>query len=127
MARIIIENAEVTRVMDGYGFQCETNYQMKNGETKTEKYTDWTKDVHQVGQVVNVEGLHSVKMEEFTNQQGENIKYARAHVNNPNVTTSAGPDLDDKVKEAAIMATWPTAVIGNETWPTVSVGNETPF
>lgn len=113
MARIIIENAEITRVMDGYGFQCETNYQMKNGETKTEKFTVWTKDNHQVGQVVNVEGLHSVKMEEFTNQQGENIKYARAHVNNPNVTASATPPAG-KVKEAAVMDTWPTASIGNE-------------
>jgi len=111
MARIIIENAEITRVMEGHGFQAETNYQMKNGETKTEKYTIWTKDSYQVGQVVNVEGLHSVKMEEFTNQQGENIKYARAHVNNPNVTLSP---MSGKVKEAAVMDTWPTAQMGSE-------------
>lgn len=113
MARIIIENAEITRVMDGYGFQAETNYTLKTGDVKTEKYTVWTKEQFQVGQVVSIEGLHSVKMEEFTNQQGEEIKYARAHVNNPNITVSqTGPA---KVKEAAIMDQWPTAVIGEET------------
>jgi hypothetical protein len=112
MAKIIIENAEITRVMQGYGFQAETNYTLQTGDVKTEKYTVWTKEQFAVGQVVNIEGLHSVKMEEFTNQQGEEIKYARAHVNNPNVTAS--PNGSGKVKEAAIMDTWPTATIGDE-------------
>jgi hypothetical protein len=112
MARIIIENAEITRVMAGHGFQAETNYTLKSGDIKTEKYTVWTKEQFQVGQVVNIEGLHSVKMEEFTNQQGEEIKYARAHVNTPNVSLSANGS--EKVKEAAIMDTWPTATIGSE-------------
>lgn len=111
MARIIIENAEITRVLNGHGFWAETNYTLKNGEVKTEKYTVWTKDQYQVGQVVNIEGLHSVKMEEFTNEQGEEVKYARAHVNNPNVTLSPN---GAKVKEAAIMETWPTAEMGTE-------------
>tara|TARA_B110000483_G_scaffold235161_1_gene306281 strand:+ start:2142 stop:2489 length:348 start_codon:yes stop_codon:yes gene_type:complete len=112
MARIIIQNAEITRVMAGHGFQAETNYLLKSGDTKTEKYTVWTQEQFQVGQVVNIEGLHSVKMEEFTNQQGEEIKYARAHVNNPNVTLSQNGS--GKVKEAAIMDTWPTATIGDQ-------------
>lgn len=84
MAKILIENAEVTRVQrTGKGFTAQTQYKLRNGETKTEKYTVWTDKPVAVGDVYTISGNVSVKLEEFTNDNGELIRYAQMHVNNP--------------------------------------------
>lgn len=86
MAKIIIENAEVTSVMkSGKGFRAQTQFNTRSGGTITEKYLIWSDQQVNVGNVVNVSGLLSVKQEEFTNDQGEVIKYTAMHVNNPTV------------------------------------------
>jgi hypothetical protein len=93
MAKIIIENAEVTRVQrTGTGFNAQTQYKLRNGETSTQKYTVWSDEQVHVGDVVNIEGLVSVKIEEFTNDKGDLIRYAAIHVNKPTITGSqTGP------------------------------------
>lgn len=84
MAKILIENAEVTRVQrSGKGFTAQTQYKLRNGEMKTEKYTVWTDKPVSVGDVYTISGNASVKLEEFTNDNGELIRYAQFHVNNP--------------------------------------------
>jgi hypothetical protein len=84
MAKIFIENAEVTRVQrGGKGFNAQTQYKLRNGETSVQKYTVWSDDQVHVGDVLNITGNLSVKMEEFTNDKGELIRYAGIHVNQP--------------------------------------------
>ncbi len=104
MAKIIIENAEVTRVQrTGTGFNAQTQYKLRNGETSTQKYTVWSDEQVHVGDVVNIEGLVSVKIEEFTNGQGELIRYAAIHVNKPTITSSqTGPASLSKAIPGAV-------------------------
>jgi hypothetical protein len=86
MAQIIIENAEVTSLIKGgIGFRAQTQYRTKDGEMIPEKWTVWTKDPVQVGDIVNIAGLFSKRDESFTNDKGEFIKYVGIHVNNPKV------------------------------------------
>lgn len=86
MAKISIENAEVTSVMKtGTGFRAQTQFNTRSGGTVTEKYVIWSDKKVSVGDVVNVDGLLTVKQEEFTNDKGEVIKYVAIHVNNPTV------------------------------------------
>jgi hypothetical protein len=94
MAKIIIENAEVTRVQrTGTGFNAQTAYRQRNGETSVQKFTVWSDEQIHVGDVVNIEGLVSAKVEEFTNDKGELIRYAAIHINKPTITGSqAGPE-----------------------------------
>ena len=86
MARVKIEHALVTRVFDSKGFWCETKFKTRNGDEVTEKWTVWTKDPPAEGDIVTLDGLLSIKMERFENDQGEEIKYARGHVNQPQIT-----------------------------------------
>lgn len=89
MAKVEVQNAVVTRIIDGYGFAAAVKVPMKNGEERTEKYTVWTDEKVREGDVVNVSGLLGVKVEEFTNQKGEVIRYAAIHVNNAQVSLDA--------------------------------------
>jgi hypothetical protein len=93
MAKIFIENAEVTRVQrGGKGFNAQTQYKLRNGETSVQKYTVWSDDQVHAGDVLNITGNLSVKMEEFTNDKGELIRYAAIHVNQPVLeSVQAGP------------------------------------
>jgi hypothetical protein len=115
MARIILEKADVVKVMPGWGFKAQNTSKLSNGEPLVEKYTVWVKDFNPSmapeGSVVNVDGLFSKKLETFDNEQGETIQYVAVHVNNANVTLVT----EGKVQEAAIMGQWPTATIGQAT------------
>lgn len=93
MAKIFIENAEVTRVQrGGKGFNAQTSYKLRNGETAVQKYTIWSDDQVHVGDVLNVTGNVTVKLEEFTNDKGDLIRYAAIHVNQPVLTAvQSGP------------------------------------
>ena len=82
MATVEIENATVERIIDGYGFKAVVEVPLKSGETKKERYTVWTKAPVREGDTVTIKGLLGVKMEEFTNQSGELIRYAAVNVNN---------------------------------------------
>jgi hypothetical protein len=84
MAKIFIESAEVTRVQrGGKGFNAQTQYKLRNGETGVQKYTVWSDEQIHVGDVFSITGELSVKMEEFTNDKGEIVRYAAIHVNKP--------------------------------------------
>jgi hypothetical protein len=93
MTKIIIENAEVTRVQrGGKGFNAQTQYQSRNGETVKQKYVVWSDEQVHAGDVLNIEGLLTVKIEEFTNDKGELIRYAAIHVNQPKLSpVQTGP------------------------------------
>jgi hypothetical protein len=90
MSEVYVEGAEVVRIhKNGGGFSAHKSKQLRNGETKVEKFTVWTTDPVEVGAMVSFRGVLSVKVEEFTNDEGLLVRYAAIHVNDP-VMTSAG-------------------------------------
>ena len=94
MAFVTIKDAKVDRIIEGYGFVAINTYTDKSGVERTERFTIWSKEnAPTVGSMVNVEGRLSVKVDEFTNQAGELIRYAATHVNDPKVTSVALEDM----------------------------------
>lgn len=89
MAEIKVQNAKVSRIIDGYGFGAVVEKTLPSGDTKKEKYTVWTDTRVNVGDVVSISGLPSAKVEEFTNEKGEEIRYAVIHINNAKVEADA--------------------------------------
>lgn len=88
MAKVIVDGAEVVRVhKNGGGFSAHKKVTLRNGEDKTEKYTVWTTEAVNVGATISFQGVLSVKVEEFTNDEGLLIRYASIHVNDPVLST----------------------------------------
>lgn len=96
MAKVIVENAEVTSVMkSGKGFRAQTTYRKRDGGEIVEKWTVWTDKPVTVGSVVTVDGLFSKKDESFTNDEGKEIRYTALHVNNASVTEQPNGPADE--------------------------------
>jgi hypothetical protein len=96
MTKVICEAAEVVRThRNGGGFSAHRKIKLRNGEVKTEKFTVWTTEAVEVGAIIGFEGTLSVKVEEFTNDEGELIRYAAIHVNDPVITQSGSTQPAD--------------------------------
>lgn len=97
MAFVTIKKATVNRIIDGYGFEAINKFTDRNGTERTERFTVWEKNqVPGVGQIVDISGILSAKVDEFTNNQGELIRYASIHVNNPEISiVDDQPVLED--------------------------------
>ncbi len=96
MAKVIVDQAEVVRThRNGGGFNAHKKTKLRNGETKTEKYTVWTHEPVNVGALISFEGILSVKMEEFTNDEGELIRYAAIHVNEPRLIAAGTAQVSE--------------------------------
>lgn len=94
MAQVIVDNAEVLRVhKNGSGFVAQNTKELRDGITKVEKFTVWTTVPVEVGATVSFHGVLSVRIEEFTNDEGLLIRYASTHVNDP-VLTDADTSQD---------------------------------
>jgi len=92
MAKVIIESAEVTRNLAGKGFWAEVAKQTRNGDILPEKWTVWTNEQVAVGDVVRIEGELTIKQEKWTKDTGEEVPYARGHVNNPQIRQLPKPE-----------------------------------
>jgi hypothetical protein len=86
MARITIENAEVTRYLGNKGYVAEVKYRTRAGDDKIEKWTVWG-DQPEVGSVHTITGDLTVKLEEFESDNGT-VRYARGHINNPSLASA---------------------------------------
>lgn len=84
MAEVTIQNAEVIRIIDGYGVSVAESYKNRDGEIRKSYYTVWTKEDLSVGDLINVKGLLSVKLDEYE-KNGETVRSASASVNNPTI------------------------------------------
>lgn len=96
MAKVIVDSAEVVRIhKNGGGFVAQQTKQLGDGITKVEKFTVWTTQPVEVGATVSFHGVLSVRVEEFTNDEGLLIRYASIHVNDPVLgSISHSKDLD---------------------------------
>lgn len=81
MAKVTIENAEVTKFLGDKGFVAEVRYRLRSGDEKTEKWAVWGKKA-ELGSVLTITGDLTIKLEEFEGSDGL-VRYARGHVNNP--------------------------------------------
>lgn len=104
MAKVIIENAEVTSVMkSGKGFRAQTVYTKRDGGQITEKWVVWSDRNVSVGDVVTIEGLFSKKDESFTNDEGNEVKYVALHVNNATITEQPTGQADPWLNKNATL------------------------
>lgn len=85
MAEVIVNDAEVVREINGYGFVvCETRRD-RNGEDRKAYFTVWTDEKLEVGEKVSVRGALSVKVDEYTNRNGEVKRVAQSSINFPKI------------------------------------------
>jgi len=89
MAMVKIEGAEVVFISEGWNFKCKAPVKRQDGETMDQWYTVWSKEVVQKGQIVDVVGTLSTKVEEFTGRDNVPKTTAAIHVNDAKVTFSA--------------------------------------
>lgn len=89
MAKIQIENAEVFKIIEGYGFRAVESFTLRNGENAKRYYTVWTDQKVNEGDSVSIEGDLSVKVEEYTDKNNQPKTSAAVHVNNARITADA--------------------------------------
>lgn len=91
MATVTIENAEVFKIIDGYGFKAVEKFRLRSGEEGKRYYTVWTKEAVKQGDILTIEGELSVKVEEYTGKDNQPKTSAAVHVNNALIMTSEAP------------------------------------
>lgn len=90
MAKAHIEAATVSRIIQGYGFKCYSERKTKTGDTVKEYYTVWaTSPSVKEGDIVEITGDLSVKLEEYTTRDGQAKQSAAIHINNAKVSAEA--------------------------------------
>ena len=85
MASVDIKNATVEGVFEGKGFRCSTTYKDQQGNERKDYYKVWTSNTPKQGEIVDVSGLLTVRIENYTNREGEEKTVAAVHVNNPTI------------------------------------------
>lgn len=89
MAKVEIQNAEVFKIIEGYGFRAVEKFKLRNGDEGKKYYTVWTDQKVNEGDVVSIHGDLSVKIEEFTGRDNQPKTAAAIHVNNARITADA--------------------------------------
>lgn len=85
MAKIQIQGATVDRIISDKGLAVSTSFTRKDGKQAKEKFTVWSDPTgFRVGDVINVVGNLSVKVDEFEGDNGT-VRYAQVSVNNPKI------------------------------------------
>lgn len=84
MAIVELRNAEVTRIIEGYGAVVTESYKDKNGETRKSYFTVWTKEKLDLGEVVNVKGILSVRLNSYE-KNGRMESNAESSINNAKI------------------------------------------
>jgi hypothetical protein len=88
MASIKVKGT-VSRVFyEGKGLEVSEQFQTKAGESITKRYTVWLKQAgtYDVGDEVQVEGLYSAEIDNWTNKEGEPKSSIKVSINNPYIT-----------------------------------------
>lgn len=85
MAKIKIDGATIDRLISDKGLAVSTSFTDREGNQRKEKFTVWADPAgYQVGDVINVLGNLSVKVDKFEGDNGL-IHYAQVNVNNPQI------------------------------------------
>jgi hypothetical protein len=87
MAIIKVKGA-ISRVFyEGKGIELVESFQSKAGETINKRYTVWLAQptTFEVGDTLQVEGLYSSEIDNWTNKEGEAKQSIKVSINNPKV------------------------------------------
>jgi hypothetical protein len=85
MAIIKVKGA-ISRVFyEGKGIELVESFQSKAGETINKRYTVWLAQptTFEVGDTLQVEGLYSSEIDNWTNKEGEAKQSIKVSINNP--------------------------------------------
>jgi hypothetical protein len=88
MASIKVKGT-ISRVFyEGKGLEVSEQFQTKAGESITKRYTVWLKQAgtYDVGDELQVEGLYSAEIDNWTNKEGEAKQSIKVSINNPYIT-----------------------------------------
>jgi len=88
MASIKVKGT-VSRVFyEGKGLEVSEQFQTKAGESITKRYTVWLKapTTFDIGDELQVEGLYSAEIDNWTNKEGEAKQSIKVSINNPYIT-----------------------------------------
>ena len=88
MASIKVKGT-ISRVFyEGKCIELTEAYTTKAGETITKRYTVWLKQAgtYDVGDELQVEGLYSAEIDNWTNKEGEAKQSIKVSINNPYIT-----------------------------------------
>lgn len=91
MATITIRNAEVLKVYAGKGANVATTTTDDRGNERTNYYKVWTTEALSEGEILDIQGDLSVRVEEFTGRDGTLKQVAAIHVNNPKIKKTDAP------------------------------------
>ena len=84
-------SGEVARIIDGYGFKLVEVLKNRDGSERKNWITVWSKDKVKVGDLVEVRGDISVKLEEYTGKDNVPRQSASKHFNNAEVKVADAP------------------------------------
>jgi hypothetical protein len=88
MASIKVKGT-ISRVFyEGKGIELTEAYTTKAGETINKRYTVWLKapTTYDIGDELQVEGLYSSEIDNWTNKEGEAKQSIKVSINNPYIT-----------------------------------------
>lgn len=91
MAKVKITGAKVERLIPGYGFVATEPYTLANGESAKAWFTVWTNTQAQEGDIIDVTGDLSVKLDEYTGADNIPKTRASANINNAKVESANAP------------------------------------
>lgn len=91
MAKVKITGAKVERIIQGYGFVATEPFTLANGEAAKAWFTVWSKDDVREGELVDVTGDLSVKLDEYTGSDNIPKTKASANINNAKVEKADAP------------------------------------
>jgi hypothetical protein len=102
MATITV-NGSVERVFhNGAGATVIEPFTTKDGKERNNRYTVWFQEAHglTIGEVVEISGLHSVVVEEWTGDDGVVRHSAKVNINFPQVKKAAGNLVAETFEDA---------------------------
>lgn len=88
---VVKVTGEVARIIENYGFKLVETTKGRDGQEKKTWLTVWTKQPVRVGDVVEVKGDLSTKLEEYTGKDNIPRTSAAIHVNNAEVRSADAP------------------------------------
>ena len=88
---VVKVTGEVARIIDGYGFKLVETTKTRDGVEKKTWMTVWTKAQVKQGDVVEVRGDLSTKLESYTGKDNVPRQSAAIHINNAEVKSADTP------------------------------------
>lgn len=85
MAFISVKNATVTNI-NSKGFTVVESYETQSGETMSKYYKVWSDEQVREGQVINVSGIFSTRINEYEGKTSIEV-----HINKPRIEAPGVP------------------------------------